>query len=302
MKSSDIFDNDFDEKIKRTFDYVTKDIDVSDDMLSNVKNKVNGGNVMKLKSKKVGIAIAAAVLTITAATGIVASGGVKFWHGSSSNLTAKSDFPDKDTIKKEFDYNIKYVKEFSNGFKFDSYNYSDSTGTDEAGNVLVKSKDAKFDYVKNKGEKSEQKIYFSADKMTEDLFFVGHADKTENYKNINIYYSDYIYKCFPPDIEEKEVSDEDKAEAEKLMAEVRKTNPEAEDITKIYPYLSQEDIEAYKQNKLMCAYGSQEIETMTHQSVAWYEDGAAYNMLSMKQEWIDPDEFIDMAKQVIDEE
>ncbi len=302
MKSSGIFDNDFDDKIKRTFDYVTKDIDVSDDMLSNIKNKVNGGNVMKLKSKKMYIAIAAVALSITAATGIVASGGVKFWHGSSSNLTAKSDFPDKDTIKKEFDYSFKYVEEFDNGFKFDSYNYSDSMGTDEAGNVLVRSKDAKFDYVKNKGEKSEQKLYFNADKMTEDLFSRKNYDKAVNYKNVEIYYSDYVYKCFPPDIEEKEVSAEDKAEAEKLMAEVRKQNPDAEDITKVYAYLTKEDIEAYKQNKFMCAYGSSEIETQINQSVSWYENGVEYGLLSMDQDWIDPDEFINMAKQVIDAE
>lgn len=86
------------------------------------------------------------------------------------------------------------------------------------------------------------------------------------------------------------------------MAEVRKEYPNADDITKVYPYLSDEEIEIYKKGKLMCAYGSREIETQINQSVVWYENGAAYCLLSMDSEWIEPDEFIDMAKQVIDSE
>lgn len=302
MKSSNMSDRDFDRKLKRTFDYVTEDIKASDDMLNCVKSKLNGGKIMKFKIKKSYVLAAAVVLSLTAATGIIASSGVASWSGGSSHLTRKTDFPDKETIKKEFDYNFKYVKEFDNGFKFDFYNFSNDKGMDEAGNVIIESKNAHFDYIKNKGMDSEHRIYFSADKMSRDMYSDDRYDKAVNYKNVDIHYSDYTYKAFPPDIEEKEASAEDKAKAEALMAEVRKEYPGADDITKVYPYLSDEEIEIYKKGKLTCAYGSQEIETQINQSVVWYENGAAYCLLSMDSEWIEPDEFIDMAKQVIDSE
>ncbi len=303
MKSSNIFDNDLDKKIKKTLDYKTKNISVSDDMLSEIKNNLNGGTTMKYKLKKSYAVIAAVALSFTVATGIVASTtGLVSWHGSSSHLTEKTTFPDKDTVQSEFGYSFKYIKDFDNGFKFDNYNYSDSKGTNEAGNVIIENKEAHFDYIKNKGMDNELKVFFSAHQMPEDMYSDTQYDKSENYKNVEIHYSDYTYKAFPPDFEEKEISAEDKAKAEAIMAEVKKTNPNADDITKVYPYLSDEEIELYKQNKLMLAYGSREIETQINQSVCWYENGAAYNILSMDSEWIDPDEFIGMAKQVIDAE
>jgi len=302
MKSSSIFDNDIDKKIKKTLDYKTKNIDISDDMLSEIKNKVNGGITMKYKLKKSYAIVAAVVLSLTVATGIIASTGVVGWHVSSSHLTEKTDFPDKDTVKSEFGYSFKYIKDFDNGFKFDNYNYSENKGTDETGNIIIENKEAHFDYLKNKGTDKEVKIFFNAHKIPDDMYSDTFYDKAVNYKNVEIHYSDYTYKAFPPDFENKEVSAEYKAKAEALMAEVKKQNPNADDITKVYPYLSDKEIELYKQNKLMLAYGSTEIETQINQSVSWYEDGVAYNILSMDSEWIEPDEFINMAKQVIDAE
>ena len=301
MKSSNMSDRDFEEKLTRTFDCITEDIKASDKMFDNIKSELKGGNTMKFKLKKSYVIAAAVVLSLTAATGIVASTtDVSIWFGSSSNLTAKTEFPDKETIETEFAYNFKYVKEFTNGFKFDNYNYSDEKGMDSNGNIVIESKEAHFNYVKDSGSDTEQTVYFHADKRPEYMFSDKYYDKAVNYKDVEIHYSDYIYKCFPPDFEEKEVNAEDREKAEKLMAEVRKTNPDADDLTKVYPYLSEEEIEAYKQNKLMLAYGSQEIESFTNQSVIWYDNGIVYNLMSMHNEWIEPDEFIDMAKQVID--
>ena len=302
MKSSNIFDNDFDEKIKRTFEYVTENAEVSDSMLLEIKKEVNGGITMKRKFKKSYAIAAAVILSLTVATGIVASTGLAGWHSSSSNLTEKTNFPDKDTIQSEFGYSFKYVKDFENGFKFDNYNYSDTKGTDDTGNVIIENKEAHFDYLKNKGTDKELRIFFSAHKMPEDMYSDEQFDKAVDYKNVEIHYSDYTYKAFPPDLEDNVVSAEDKAKAETIMAEVKKTNPDADDITKVYPYLSDEEIELYKQNKLMLAYGSSEIETQINQSVVWYENGVAYNILSMDSELIEPDDFINMAKQVIDAE
>ena len=187
MKSSNMSDRDFDRKLKRTFDYVTEDIKASDDMLNCIKSKLNGGKTMKFKIKKSYILADAVILSLTAATGIIASTGVASWSGGSSHLTRKTDFPDKETIKKEFDYNFKYVKEFDNGFKFDFYNFSNDKGMDEAGNVIIESKNAHFDYIKNKGTDSEHKIFFSADKMSRDKYSDDRYDKAVNYKNVDIH-------------------------------------------------------------------------------------------------------------------
>jgi len=297
-----ISDGDFDDKIRRTFDYMTKDIDASDNMLSQIKSELNGGTYMKRNLKKVTIAIAAVVLSLTAVTGIIAASGVHSWISSSSHLTEKSDFPDKDTIKSEFGYNFKYVKEFDNGFKFSKYNFVESKGLDENDNVVNEEKEATFDYVKDAGTDNENTIYFNAVRRPEYMYESTANFKSVNYKNIDINYSKDVYKTFPPDFENKEVTSEDKQKAQKLIAEVREINPNAEDITKVYPYLTNEDIEAYKNNQLILAYGSKEIETKHIQSASWYDNGVSYNIMRLDGSDIDDNEFIAMAKKVIDAE
>jgi len=47
----------------------------------------------------------------------------------------------------------KYVENFEGGFKFDSFNYSDSSLKNDDGSTAVKAKDADFDY-KRDGEKN----------------------------------------------------------------------------------------------------------------------------------------------------
>jgi len=293
-------DRDFDEKLRRTFDYVTENVEVSDDMFNNIKSKSNGGKNMKFKLKKSYAVIAAVVLSLTAATGIIAAsrGGVT-WVGGSSHLTEKSGFPDESEVKDVLGYTFKYVEDFDNGFKFSKYNFGDVRGMDEDGNVINEGKEAHFDYVKDKGTENERQVYFNARQIPDYLYQHGDSQKSINYKGVDIRFNEYVYKVFPPNFEDKEVSKEDEAKAKKLMEEA---GPDAQDITKVYPYLSGEEIRLYKENKLMISYGSSEIETKINKDVSWYEDGVSYVMLTLGDEEIQADDFFEMAKQVIDAE
>ena len=77
---------------------------------------------MKIRFLKAKTVLIAGVLFIaTTATCVSASGGLH-WSGSSSIMNEINKFPTEDVVKGKVGYCPKYVDEFSNGFKFESFN------------------------------------------------------------------------------------------------------------------------------------------------------------------------------------
>lgn len=86
-----------------------------------------------------------------------------------------------------------------------------------------------------------------------------------NYKGLTLYYNSIIYKAVPPDYIE-----------------------------------TSEDKERISKGELTIGYGSDKISEEKTQNILWVENGITYNLLDMGVE-IDKNDFVNMAKEVIDQ-
>lgn len=214
------------------------------------------------------ILIAGIVCVLTTVT-CVAATDLSGWYGSSSQLTETTTFPDKDEVNEKVGFTPKYIKEFSNGFKFESFNNSNCEKRDESGKAIVKTKSADFDYIKD-GKAENQYLSVSAEKLDEQYI---ESDDRENlikddYKGIEIEYISYKYKAVPEDYRP-----------------------------------SEEEKELCDRGLLQIGYGaeSDEIEESNTQYVSWYEDGILYSIMNFNYDDLSKDDMINMAKEIIDQ-
>lgn len=131
---------------------------------------------MKIKFLKAKTMIVAGLLCIaTTVTCVAATNGLN-WISSSSRANEINKFPTEDVVKKTVGYCPKYVDEFSNGFKFESFNFSDSSLENDNGNSVLKTKDANFSY-KKEGARKDQSLFFEATPINEEYFNKDSEDK-----------------------------------------------------------------------------------------------------------------------------
>ena len=187
-------DENIEKDIKQYLKNEADKVSVPEGMFFKVRSEIlrkEEKGVSNMKSKFLNpktILIAGIVCVLTTVT-CVAATDLSGWYGSSSQLTETTTFPDKDEVNEKVGFTPKYIKEFSNGFKFES-----------------------FDYTKGSPEK-KQSLSASATKIDEQYLNKNDNENVirDDYRGIEIKYTSYKYKAVPEDYrpseEEKELCD-----------------------------------------------------------------------------------------------
>lgn len=268
------YDENIEKDIKQYLKNEADKVSVPEGMFFKVRGEIlrkEEKGVSNMKSKFLNpktILIAGIICVLTTVT-CVAATDLSGWYGSSSKLTETTTFPDKDEVNEKVGFTPKYIKEFSNGFKFESFNYSNEEMKNEKGEVYEKNKRACFDYTKGSPEKN-QCLRELATKIDEQYLNKNDNENVirDDYRGIEIEYISNKYKVVPesyqPTQEEKELCDK---------------------------------------GLLQIGYGveSDEIEESNTQYVSWYEDGMSYSIMNFNYDDLSKDDMINMAKEIIDQ-
>ena len=260
-----------DKKIKECLVHKSDNASVPENMFFKIRNEIlkekdnKGVFTMKYKLLKPKTIIIAGILIIATSVTCVAATNLSGIFGSSSHLTDIKTFPSKDKVKESVDFTPKYVESFKNGFKFNTFNYSNEEVRDEKGAAVEKYKSADFDY-KKEGSKKNQSLGMSAEKIDQKYFDENTSENTVSveYNGLKIEYTSNQYKSVP---EGYEPTDEEK--------------------------------ELENKGLLQIGYGSDEIKVSQNQAVMWYEEGISYCILNMDYTELSKDDMINMAKEVI---
>jgi hypothetical protein len=260
-----------DKKIKECLIDKSDNASVPENMFFKIRNEIleekdnKGVFTMKHKLLRPKTVIIAGMLIIATSVTCVAATNLSGIFGSSSHLTEIKTFPSKDKVKENVGFTPKYVEAFKNGFKFNTFNYSNEERRDEKGAAVEKYKTADFDYIKE-GSKKGQSLSMSAEKIDQKYFDEETAKNVTSveYNGIKIEYTSSKYKSVPEGY-----------------------NP------------TEEEKELENKGLLQIGYGSDEIEVSQNQSVMWYEDGISYIILNMDYTELSKEDMINMAKEVI---
>lgn len=191
----------------KAFDYIKSKIDERI-RLSKIESIKANREVHKMKSwsikKKVVAGIAMVVLTSSAC---FAAGQVTGIIGSSKIGWTQLKYSDIEKAEKEAGFEPTILKEFTNGYTFNSMEVVFNECVDEESNVLEKYKTIDVDYAKD----GKPAIYVSAEqKRSYDN--TREANETQEYKDITLSYFLTHYKDVPEDYE---LTEEDKANMER---------------------------------------------------------------------------------------
>ncbi|WP_373600230.1 hypothetical protein [Paraclostridium bifermentans] len=151
-------------------------------------------------------------VTMILGTGVFAAGNVFSIIGNSSNIPTYKSIPSISQVSKDFGFEPKIVKEFSNGYIFDKGYTVNKEGFDEEGNSLGKSKELDFTY---RNSKNELSLYMTNKQFGEKD---ENTEKVENYKGVDIYYNQYASKSVPADYEMTEQDKKDEAEGKYVFS------------------------------------------------------------------------------------
>lgn len=266
------FNEDIDRKIIDCLNNETKNISSTDNMFFKIRGGIAMRNEKKLKnnrlkfSKSKTVVAGLALCVVTTVGALAATNGGLSWISSTNNLLQINKFPTEEKVESTVGFAPKYVENFECGFKFDSFNFSNESLKDEAGNSVFQTKGADFEYTR-KGAKKGQSLSLHATPVYKGE---GEMDKTNSYKEdyngIELIYSNFKYKSVPEDYKPTE---EEKA----LVAN----------------------------GELQIGYGSSEISETSTQHVFWEENGVRYSILNMGYDDITKDQMIEMAKEVINQ-
>lgn len=260
-----------DQKIKECLIDKLDNASVPENMFFKIRNEIlkekdnKGVFTMKHKLLKPKTVIIAGMLIIATSVTCVAATNLSGIFGSSSHLTETKTFPSKDKVKDSVGFTPKYVEAFKNGFKFDTFNYSNNEIRDDKGAAVEKYKSADFDY-KKEGSKKGQILGMSAEKVDQKNFDENTSNNAVSveYKGIKIKYTCNQYKSVPEGY-----------------------NP------------TDEEKELENKGLLQIGYGSDEIKVSQNQAVMWYEEGISYCIINMDYTELSKDDMINMAKEVI---
>lgn len=228
---------------------------------------------MKLKFLKTKISIVlGALCVLTTITCSAATSNLSLVSNSNKENEIK-EFPTSDIVKNEVGFLPKYAENLGDGFKFDSFNYADTSCKDDEGNVIVKTKDASFFYkrdeIKNDQFLSMNAMDISNDRLNQ--YINSQLDKypknnITEYKGIKIYYINIHRKVVPSNYQKTE-----------------------------------EDIKLINEGLLDISFGSYyQIEEHENQAVEWCENGIDYCIVNQDYNDVDKDAMVEMAKTVID--
>lgn len=269
MKS---YDEKFDLNIKECLKNEAYKVSTSEDLFFKVRNEIlikeeKRNFNMKYKFLRPKTALIAGVICVLTTVTCMAATNLSGWYGSSSKLTEIKTFPTKEIVQDKVGFTPKYIESFGNGFKFETFNYSNNEIKNEKGDAVDKFKGADFQYAKD-GAENNQYLTMSAEKIDQKYIDENKLNNvaTENYNGITIEYTSNQYKAVPEGYEP-----------------------------------SEEERELENKGLLQIGYGSNEIEVSQNQAVIWYEDGISYCILNSNYNELDKEDMINMAIEVINQ-
>ncbi|WP_294156316.1 hypothetical protein [uncultured Clostridium sp.] len=266
------YDEKIDRDIKQCLNNETEGISAPEDLLFKVRSEIlrkeeKRNFNMKYKFLRPKTALIAGVICVFTTVTCVAATNLSGWYKSSSKLTETKTFPTETIVNEKVGFTPKYVESFSNGFKFETFNYSNNEIKNEKGDDADKFKGADFYYTRENSEKN-QYLNMSAEKI--DQKYLGENTLNngviEEYKGITIEYSSSQYKSVPSDYQP-----------------------------------SEEEKELQEKGILQIGYGSDEITVDEAQAVIWYEDGVSYCISNSNYTDLTQEDMINMAKEVINQ-
>lgn len=177
---------------------------------------------MKTKKFKAVAIIAAAVVTLGAATGVMGHYLLGSRSGHGSIFPDYTSMPSAETLKKDVGFEAEMPEEFSVGYTFKEAGIMDNEDFDTAGNIVESFKSVHFNYLKDSDRIS---IYVDA---AENGGNSDPANLAEEYNGVSIYYRSYVNKLVPGNYELTEQDKKDEAEGKYVFSY---GNPEGIDIT-----------------------------------------------------------------------
>lgn len=265
-----------DQKIADCLNNKANEISAPEDMFFKIRGEILSKGVfykMKIKFLKSRTAIVVGALCILTTITCAAATNSSCWISTTDRRNDIKEFPTSDIVKNKVNFSPKYVEKFDCGFKFDSFNYADTSDKNDEGNVVAKTKQAEFEYKRDDTKKGEflsmSAMDISNQQFNEDIKTNNDKYPASNiveYNGIKIYYNSVHNKCVPPKYQKTE-----------------------------------EDIKLINEGLLEISFGSNEIEEHENQSVEWCEDGIEYCIVNQDYNDIDKDAMIQMAKTVINQ-
>lgn len=253
------------QKIKLALLQGTNEIEPSAELFDKIKKDIyeqECGEIMKNKvtNFKKGrrlVVIAASFVLLGSLTVLGITMG-KSWVGH-TNLKYKT-FPSQEKILKDVGFIPKYPESLPGGFEYANGGTGESKLSDDAGNILVQTKNIALGY-KRENEKSI--LSLSITQLEEQFLDNKESQLVGDLNGINLYYYQQDYKFVPANYE-----------------------------------LTEEDKKAKEAGELEISYGASEISVCNMQGLSWYEDGLEYMIMGSDYSFT-VEEMIDMAAVII---
>ena len=256
------------EQIRMALSQRAINIEPSEELFSKIKTNINEQESGKIMGNKVAgirkgkrLAIIAASFVLLGSIAVLGTTMGRSWVGHTT-LKYKA-FPSQEKILKDVGFVPKYTQSLPGGFEYVNGGTGESELSDDAGDVLTKTKKVRLGY-KRGNEKAGLSLNIT---QIDEVFLDSHetSQLVGDLDGITLYYYEKDYKFVPPSYE-----------------------------------LAQEDKRAYEAGELEISYGASEISLENVQGLSWYEDGLQY-MLMGSDFGFTVEEMIDMAKAVIGE-
>lgn len=254
------------EQIKVALSRRAINIEPSEELFSKIKTNINEQESRKIMGDKVAgirkgkrLAIIAASFVLLGSIAVLGTTMGKSWVGH-TNLKYRA-FPSQEKILKDVGFVPKYTKSLPGGFEYTNGGTGESTLSDDAGNVLTKTKEVSLGY-KRGNEKPALNLNIT---QIDEAFLDSHetSQLAGELDGIALYYHEQDYKFVPPSYE-----------------------------------LTEEDKRANEEGELEISFGSSEVSIENIQSLSWYEDGLQY-MLMGNDFGFTVEEMIEMARVVV---
>ncbi|MDD4564590.1 MAG: hypothetical protein PHE79_03825 [Eubacteriales bacterium] len=259
----------YDKCIKEALNSKANGITPSGALLGRISSEINDKKKENISMNKIlqsrmmkPIIIAALVLILTTTAGFAAT-QISSFRSSSTPGDDFDQFPTAQQVEKAVNYVPDYVESFSNGFYFKDAAIDNTEALDADNNKVREYKGISFHYTKEDAQKG-QSMSLSTDLEGPGLVDpLGPNEEEISYGDIKLTYSQKTFKVF------------------------------GEDYTP-----TEEENQQIEQGLLWISYGDK-TETSIIQYVSWVKDGIVYNLMDNGY-GVEKDEFLDMAKEVID--
>lgn len=253
------------EQIKSALSQRAVKIDSPEGLFNKIKTNIKeqecgqtmGNKVIRMgKGKR--LAVIAATFILLGSIAVLGTTMGKSWVGH-TNLKYKV-YPSQEKVLKDVGFVPKYTQSLPGGYEYNNGGTGESTLTDGSGNVLTKTKEVTFGYIR---QEDLSRLGLTIRQLEEEFFDNRESKLVGDLDGIALYYYDKDYKFVPPSYE-----------------------------------LTEEDKRAKEAGELEISYGASKVSIENIQGLSWYEDGLGYMLMGSGCNFT-VEELIEMAKVVV---